>query len=310
MTPPPGLCVDKGQVCKLKTSLYGLKQASRLWNNKLKSVLIELGYKQCRSNYSLFTKHSDHGFTAILVYVDDLVLAGNDMREINIIKRVLHDRFRIKDIGDLKFFLGFEVAQSNRGIALYQRKYVVDILTDFGFINCKPISTSMDYSAKLRQDSGTLLPHATRYCKLVGKLLYLKNTRPDISFAISRLSQFFDKPTNVHLHAAHRILRYLKSAPAQGLFFPTSSDLCITGFSDLDWATSPDTRRSTSAYYFYLGSSLISWKSKNQCIISCSSSEAEYRVLAAATTEAIWLGYLMKDLGMPLTKLISLFCDS
>ncbi|XP_072066933.1 secreted RxLR effector protein 161-like [Arachis hypogaea] len=168
----------------------------------------------------------------------------------------------------------------------------------------------MDYSAKLGQNSGTLLPDATGYCKLVGKLLYLTNTRPDISFAISRLSQFLDKPTNVHLHAAHRILRYLKSALAQGLFFPTSSDLCITGFSDLDQAACPDIRHSTLAYCFYLGSSLISWKSKNQCTISCSSSEAEYRALATATKEAIWLRYLMKDLWMPLTKPISIFCDS
>ncbi|XP_020982513.1 uncharacterized mitochondrial protein AtMg00810-like [Arachis duranensis] len=236
---PPGLNVGKGQVYKLEKLLYGLNQASRQWNDKLKSIF------------------------------------------------VLDDRLKIKDIGDLKFFLGLEVVRSDKGIALYQRKYVVDMLTDYGFADCKPISTPMDYSEKLSKDSGSPLPNSIEYKNIVGKLLYLTNAQLDISYAISRLSQYLVKPTSLHLHSAHRILRYLKSAPAQGLFFPTSTDLCITGFSDSDWAACPDTRRSTSAYRFYFGPALISWKSKKKNTGSCSFSKAEYRALATATKEAI-----------------------
>ncbi|XP_016191967.1 uncharacterized protein LOC107632833 [Arachis ipaensis] len=235
MVAPPGLNIGKGQVCKLEKLLYGLKQA---------------------------------------IYVDDLVLAGDAILEINKIKSVLDDLFKIKDIGDLKFFLRLEVARSDKGIALYQRKYVVDMLTNYGFADCKPISTPMDYSVKLSKDSGNPLSDSAEYRKIVGKLLYLTNT-PDISYAVSRLSQYLDKPTSLHLHAAHRVLRYLKSTPAQGLFFPTSTDLCITGFSDSDWTACPDTRRSTSAYCFFLESALISWKSKKQNTVSCSFFEAE-----------------------------------
>ncbi|XP_016199805.1 uncharacterized protein LOC107640820 [Arachis ipaensis] len=262
MKPPEGLAIAPGQACKLEKSLYGLKQASRQWNFKLKSVLIELGYNQCKSDYSMFTKSQSTGFTVILVYVDDLVLAGDDLLEIERVKQTLHDRFRIKDIGDLRFFLGLEVARSSKGIALYQRKYILDLLRDTGFEHCKPASTPMDYGAKLSKDDGDSLPDSSDYRKIIGKRLYLSNTRPDISFAIGKLSQFLDCPITNHLQAAHRILRYIKNSPAAELFFSANSDLSLTGFSDSDLARCPDSRRSVSAYCFYVGSSLITLKSK------------------------------------------------
>ncbi|XP_072087345.1 retrovirus-related Pol polyprotein from transposon RE1 [Arachis hypogaea] len=310
MKPPQGLDVKAGQVCKLEKSLYGLKQASRQWNTKLKSVLVELGFVQSKADYSLFTKQTESGFTALLVYVDDLILAGNNLGEINAVKTVLDDRFKIKDIGDLKFFIGMEVARSKEGILLNQRKYAMDILKDAGFENCKPASTPMDYSTKLSKTEGVPLSDSTEYRKLVGKLLYLTNTRPDISFAIGKLSQYLDHPTTSHLSAVHRILRYIKASPATGIMFSATSDLCATGFADSDWAACPDSRRSVTAYCFYIGTALVSWKSKKQVTVACSSAEAEYRALAAATKEAIWLSFILKDLGMPLTKPISTYCDS
>ncbi|XP_072058161.1 uncharacterized mitochondrial protein AtMg00810-like [Arachis hypogaea] len=297
MKVPEGLHAKLGQECKLEKSLYGLKQASRQWNSKLKSVLVELGFKQCKPDYSLFTKSTPKGFTTVLIYVDDLILAGDDLNEIENVKKILDDRFWIKDIGDLKYFLSLEVARSQRGIDLYQQKYVLDLLKETGFEGCKPVPTPMDYGAKLSKSDGKLLSDSTPYRRIIEKLLYLSNTRPDISFAMGKLSLFLNCPTTEHLRAAHRILRYVKGSLATGLFFSAKSDLNLTGFSDSDRAGCPDSRRSISAYYSYLGSSLVSWKSKKQLTVTASSSEAEYRALALAIREVQWMSYVLWDLA-------------
>ncbi|QHO24819.1 Copia protein [Arachis hypogaea] len=151
---PPGLAVSQPDlVCKLQKSLYGLKQASRQWNIKLTQTLVDAGYKQIFDDHSLFIKKQSESFTTILVYVDDLVLTGNEIGEINSIKQDLDDKFKIKDLGDLKYFLGMEVARSNFGIHIYQRKYTMDLLRDFGYLDCKPLSTPFDYSQKLSKES-------------------------------------------------------------------------------------------------------------------------------------------------------------
>ncbi|XP_025611879.1 uncharacterized mitochondrial protein AtMg00240-like [Arachis hypogaea] len=144
----------------------------------------------------------------------------------------------------------------------------------------------MDYGAKLSKDDGDSLPNSSDYRKIIGKPLYLSNTRPDISFAIGKLSQFLDCPTTNHLQLAHSILRYIKNSPAAGLFFSANSDLSLIGFSDSDWVGCPDLQRLVSAYCFYVGSSLVTWKSKKRVTIIASSSEVEYRALALATREA------------------------
>lgn len=301
---------DSKLVCKLEKSLYGLKQASRQWNAKLSHALIESGYIQSKSDYSLFTKNSTNGFTCILVYVDDLVLAGDDLEEIKFVKNHLDSLFSIKDLGTLKFFLGFEVARSKEGITLYQRKYALDLLKDTGLLAAKPCSTPMDHHLKLQKDSGEALQDITAYRRLVGRLLYLTHTRPDICFAVSQLSQFLDCPTSVHYAAAIRVVRYIKGAPAAGLLFSADSDLKIKGFSDSDWGTCPDTRRSITGYCFFLGTSLVSWKSKKQATVSKSSSEAEYRALAQATCEAQWLIYLLQDFQIADPKPAVIYCDN
>ena len=137
---------DLSLVCKLHKSLYGLKQASRQWNQKLTSTLLQLGYVQSTSDYSLFVKQTLSSFTTLLVYVDDVVLTGNSLVEINAVKQQLHDQFHIKDLGDLKFFLGFEVAQSKNGLILNQRKYCLEILYEFGLTGCKPANSSANAS--------------------------------------------------------------------------------------------------------------------------------------------------------------------
>ncbi|XP_016707825.1 uncharacterized mitochondrial protein AtMg00810-like [Gossypium hirsutum] len=231
------------KVCKLQKSLYGLKQA---------------------------------------IYVDDVILAGDHLDEITRVKAFLDSTFSIKDLGDLQYFLGLEVARSSAGISLYQRKYTLDLLSDFGFSDCKPVTTLM--VTKLPRDaSEELLPDNTIFKKFIGRLLYLVSTRPDIAFAIQLLSQFLDQPTVAHLQAAHRVLRYLKGCLDFGLFFSASSSPILKAFSDSDWAGCPLTRRSVTGYCLFYGDSLVSWKAKKQNTVSRSSSEAEYRALVSRT---------------------------
>ncbi|XP_014506372.1 uncharacterized protein LOC106766129 [Vigna radiata var. radiata] len=219
-----------------------LKQASRQWFEKLSSFLISADYVQSKSDHSLFVKKTSTNFTALLVYVDDIVLAGNSMSEITHIKALLHHQFQIKDLGELKYFLGFEVARSKKEIHLYQRKYALDILEETGMLGSKPSSTP-----------------------------FLSNNN-----FLYKTENYMDDPS-----ALQHDLRYIKSSPSEGLFFPANSSIQIKGFSDSNWATCPNTRRSTTGYCVFLGTSLVSWRSKKQSTVSRSSTEAEYRPLAA-----------------------------
>ncbi|GAU31242.1 hypothetical protein TSUD_149280 [Trifolium subterraneum] len=311
MSVPEGVTTHKqNQVCKLLKSLYGLKQASRKWYEKLTSLLIIEGYTQSTADYSLFTLQNASHFTALLVYVDDIILAGNDLNEIDRIKGILDTHFKIKDLGILKYFLGLEVAQSREGITISQRKYCLDLLHDSGLFGSKPAPTPLDPAVKLHIDDSKPYEDVQLYRRLIGKLLYLCNTRPDISFATQQLSQFLHKPSINHYNAASRVIRYLKHNPGRGIFLPRNSDMQLLGFSDSDWAGCLDTRKSTSGYCFFLGSSLISWKAKKQTTVSRSSSEAEYRALSSATCELIWLTFLMNDLKIQCSKLPVIYCDS
>jgi hypothetical protein len=213
MRKPPGYNKGTaGQVCKLLKSLYGLKQASRQWYAKLTSCLIDFGFTQSKADYSLFTMSTSTSFTALLVYVDDIILASSSMTNIVAVKDCLHDKFKIKDLGLLRFFLGIEVARSPTGIHICQRKYALDILADSGILGCKPVKIPMEQNSILSKDAGDYLVDPSTYRRLIGRLLYLTITRPDISYPVQVLSQFMDKPSQSHLTAAHKVLRYIKSA--------------------------------------------------------------------------------------------------
>ncbi|MCH93687.1 retrovirus-related Pol polyprotein from transposon TNT 1-94, partial [Trifolium medium] len=263
MIPPPGVTNDPSKVCKLVKSLYGLKQASRQWYAKLTSLLVSHAYHQAHSDHSLFTKHNGSSFTLLLVYVDDVILAGNDMTEFTYIKILLDTSFKIKDLGKLKYFLGLEVAHSSSSISLCQRKYCLDLLSDAGLLGAKPVNTPSDASIKLHHDASPPYQDVSAYRRLVGRLLYLTTTRPDITFITQQLSQFLSKPTH-------------------------SLYCCYPCFSDADWADCKDSRRSISGQCFFLGQSLISWRTKKQLTVARSSSEAEYRALAAATSNPVF----------------------
>ncbi|XP_019056490.1 PREDICTED: uncharacterized protein LOC109116117 [Tarenaya hassleriana] len=168
----------------------------------------------------------------------------------------------------------------------------------------------MDTREKLCQESGEPLSDSSYYRQLIGKLIYLSLTRPDISFAVHKLSQYMSHPRTSHLKAAYRVLRYLKMAPAQGLLYSSDSDSKLSAYSDSDWASCPDSRRSVTGYCIFLGSSLISWRAKKQATVSRSSAESEFRALAHTTSELVWLSHLLKDLCIPCIKPLTIFCDN
>jgi hypothetical protein len=312
MALPPGF-PSKGEhnlVCKLNKSLYGLKQASRQWFAKFSSTILKQGFVQSKSDYSLFTRVQGTVFMALLVYVDDILIASNDMPSVHALKDSLHAEFKLKDLGTLKYFLGLEVARSTKGSSLCQRKYALDILSDSGMLASKPVATPMEQNLKMSQSTGDLLDDPSIYRRLVGRLLYLTVTRLDISYSVQKLSQFMSRPTNAHLTAANRVLRYIKGTSGQGLFFPSDCSLQLKAFSDSDWVGCPDTRRSITGYCVYLGDSLVSWKSKKQHTVSRSSAEAEYRAMASVVCELMWLLPLLNELQSHHPKEALLFCDS
>ncbi|XP_068661644.1 uncharacterized protein [Aristolochia californica] len=191
--------------------------ASRQRYSKFSHVLINFGFLQSKFDYSLFNKGHGSSFVALLVYVDDIILTGPSSSAIAELKKFLHTQFKLKDLGCLKHFLGFEIAQSKQGIVLSQRHYTLQLLDDTGYWACKPTTVPMDPKLHLTATEGDLLPDITHYRRFVGKLLYLTLSRPDITFAVHKLTQFAAQPRLPHLKVVHHLLRYLKNSPGQGL---------------------------------------------------------------------------------------------
>lgn len=202
-----------------------------------------------------------------------------------------------------------EIARSTTGTSLCQRKYILDILRDVGMTGCKAASTPFPHGLYLREVDGPLLDRPDEYRQLIGRLLYLNLTRPDLTYAIQQLSQFVNAPCASHWTAALHVLRYLKGTPL-GLHFSSTDTLALRAFCDADWAACKDTRRSITRYSVFLGSSLICWKSKKQTTVSRSSAEAEYRALGSTVCELQWIVYIATDLGVNLPLPVPLYCDN
>ncbi|GAB2279700.1 hypothetical protein Dimus_039365 [Dionaea muscipula] len=193
---------------------------------------------------------------------------------------------------------------------LNQRKYALDLLKETGMTEAKPLALPMDVNQKLSADQGTSLEDPSRYRRMIGKLIYLTITRPDICYAVHILSQFMSKPTDMHMNAANHLMRYLKNAPGQGIFFSKHSKLELKAYCDADWASCPMSRKSLTGYCIMLGDSLIAWKAKRQDVVSRSSCEAEYRAMATTSCEISWLLRLLKDLGVSSLTPVQLYCDN
>ena len=210
----------------------------------------------------------------------------------------------------MRYFLGMEIARSRQGLVVSQRKYILDLLEETGMTGCKPSDTPIEFNSKLGEIKGGVPVDTGRYQRLVGKLIYLSHTRPDISFAVSLVSQFMHAPYQEHLEAVYKILRYLKATPGKGLFFKKNSQRLVEVYTDADWAGSITDRRSTSGYCTFVWGNLVTWRSKKQSVVARSSAEAEYRAMAQGVCEILWVKRLLSELGRPVELPMKLFCDN
>ncbi|KAJ4767896.1 Gag/pol [Rhynchospora pubera] len=312
MQQPPGFVntSHSSHVCLLKKAIYGLKQSPRAWFHTLSSALTEFGFIGSKFDPSLFIAHHNNHTTIVLVYVDDIIITGTSTTAVNNLIATLQQRFALKDLGPLHFFLGIAVTNNKDGMILSQKQYILNLLCRTHMTNAQPVSTPMAVNTTLSKYDGEPFHDPKLYRAVVGALQYITITRPDITFPVNKCSQFMHSPTLAHWTAVKRILRYLKGSVSHGLHLKPSTSTQLHAYTDSDWAGCPDDRRSTSAFCIYLGSNLVSWSSKKQPTVSKSSTEAEYRSLALAGAELVWVQYILRELHVPLFQPLVLWCDN
>ena len=290
-------------VCKLEKSLYGLKQSSRCWNKAFRECIEKIGFTQASADPCVFIRKEEDTLTIIGVHVDDLMILAQNISEMKRVKDSLKLQFKMKDMGELHYYVGVCIIHDmeNKEVHLHQGQYIEKVLKKFGQTEAKPVSTPADLNVKLQKEDGvSRLVDAILYQSIVGSLLYAAiATRPNIAQAVGVVSKFCASPTQGHLTAAKRILRYLKETTYLGLSYKTCAEGNLTGYSDADWAGDIDDRHSTSGNVFLLAGGAVSWLSKKQATVALSTAEAEYVALSAATQEVIWLRRLLTDVGVP-----------
>ncbi|KAK9912823.1 hypothetical protein M0R45_036663 [Rubus argutus] len=305
-------------VCKLHKSLYGLKQAPRAWNERFTNFLPSIGFTSSYADPSLFVKASGKSKIYLLLYVDDIIITGNSEMLITEVKQALQHEFDMKDLGLLHFFLGLEIQYVPDGMFVSQHKYAKDLLHKAGLDDCQTHLTPCKSGLKLLRDTGKPLStsDASFFRSLVGCLQYLTFTRPDIAYSVNSVCQFLHCPTEDHLIAAKRILRYVKQSIDVGILLrrgigdTSNVPLQFQAYCDADWAGDPNDRKSTTGFVILINGSPISWCSKKQSAVSRSSTEAEYRSMADTTSEIMWLSLLLKDLHIELKDTPTLHCDN
>ena len=297
---PVGFVVqgEEDKVYMLKKALYGLKQAPRAWYGRIDDYLTGFGFQKSLSESTLYVKKIDDDVLIVSLYVDDLLVTGSNLQQIERFKQDMMQAFEMSDLGLMSFFLGMEIKQSRGVIFIGQEKYTKEILKKFQMENCKPTATPMNQKDKFSKEDETARVNEEKYRSLIGCLLYLTATRPDILYATNLLSRFMHCLSELHMRAAKRILRYIKGTCSFGVKFMQCKTLKLHGFSDSDWGGFIDDMKSTSGFCFNLGSAIFSWSSKKQSIVAQSTAEAEFIAATAAVNQALWLQKLLRDLHM------------
>lgn len=214
------------------------------------------------------------------------------------------------DLGRIRYFLGVEVMQNEKGIFISQSKYAKEILERFNMEKCKAVHNPMVSGSRLSKEGSGELVDATTYKQMVGSLMYLTATRPDLMFVVCLISRFMEKPTQLHLQAAKRILRYLRGTIELGIQYKKGVEEKLFAFTDSDYAGDLDDRKSTSGYVFMLGSRAVSWSSKKQPVVTLSTTEVEFIVAASCACQAIWVRRILEKLGQTQEKCTVIFCDN
>ena len=302
---PAGIEHDQGRVLKLKKSIYGLKQAGRIWNMKIDASLKRLGYTRSKSDHCVYFKEVGDECYYIGLYVDDLMMIGPNADHINQLLDGLEEEYGVKRLGNAKYILGIQILRSSDGsIKLSQRRYLKEVLARFDLSNCRALDAPMSPSSPLlttRHDKlkGTTIDQR-RYRQLVGSLMYATTgTRPDLAFVVSLLGRFSNNPLQPHWDAAVDVLRYIKGSLDVGLTYKPGTSLQLRGRSDATWISCPDTSRSVNGYHINLAGAAIAWSSKRQRRCAVSSCDAEYLGLGDASRTIIGLRDFLDKLHIP-----------
>lgn len=294
------------EVCHLNKSIYGLKQASRLWNTKLSTVLKEMGIQQSKTDPCIYFNINIGVYIAI--WVDDILLFCSQRSTINNIKEKLQQKLNMKDLGEVSQCLGLNITRSKDSIMLDQEKYIKEILIKFNMSECKSIKTPVEVGQKFNEN--TEVEMDCPYQQAIGSLLYVaQGTRPDISYVINALSRFNKEPRSEHWSAIKRVMRYLQGTKDYKLTYTKSGNRKITGYCDADWASDARDRKSCTGYIFLFQGSAISWCSRKQQTIALSTAEAEYMAMGSAAQEALWLRQLQAEVGRGSDTLL-IYCDN
>lgn len=255
---------NEGKVYKLKKTLYGLRQAPRAWYSRIDAHFLHHGFVRSDSENTLYIKRDREGGDMLIVclYVDNMVYLSNSTALLVKFKHDMMKCFQMTNLGKVNYFIGLEVILNDGEILITQRKYVKDLLKEFNMLNCKPAVSPMNSGEKFILDDGSESIDGKQYRSLVGKLMYVTNTRPDECYVVSVLSRFMNKPSKLHLGDAKRVLRYLAGSTDHGLLYSSAKDGELEGFTDSDWGGSIADRKSTSGLFFKLGNCPVSWSSK------------------------------------------------
>ena len=294
---------------RLKRALYGLKQAPRAWFSRIESYFKKEGFQRSDYDHTLFLKKSALKILVVSIYVDDLIFTGNDELLCAQFKRSMQQKFEMTDMGKMKFFLGVEVNQSDEGIHICQKKYAKEVLERFNMWSCNSVKNPIVPGAVISKE-GSRMADATLYKQLVGCLMYLTVTRPDLMFVVCLIARFMSDPKEEHMLIAKRVLRYIRGTVDLGIFYKRSSGLSVLGFTDSDYARDVDDRKSTSGYVFLVNGAAICWSSRKQDIVTLSSTEAEYVAATSAACHSVWLKGILQELGAIDEECMDVMCDN
>ena len=298
------------QCCKLNRSLYGLKQSPLSWNIILDQFLQDNKLIRSEADFGVYVKTVDSNHLIVTIYVDDLLIASENLDLILNFKDALTKRFEMTDLGELRYILGIEVEQQNGIIKIHQRNYISELIKKFKLDDARTYNTPMEANIKLVKSLPSDEIIEKPYASLIGSLLYLSNcTRPDITFAVNRLSSFNSNPNEMHWKCAMRVLRYLKKTDYIGVNYNKSDNWNLVGYSDADWANDLETRKSTTGYLVTLNSNPISWNSRRQATVATSTAEAEYMAMYETVREILWIQKLLTDLSFK-NNSVKIFCDN
>jgi len=274
-------------VYKLKKSLYGLKQAPRAWYDKLSNFLIKSNFKRGQVDTTLFKKTLEKDILIVQIHVDDIIFGSTNASLCKEFSKLMQEEFEISMMGELKFFLGIKINQCKDGVYVHQSKYTKELLKKFKLEGCKEMNTPMHPTCTLsKEDQGSKVDQKL-YTGMIGSLLYLTASRPDILFSVCLCARFQSDPREPHLTAVKRIFRYLKGTTNLGLLYKKYSDYKLVGFCDADYAGDRIERKLTSGNCQFLGDNLISWVSKRQATIALSTTETEFISAASCCTQLL-----------------------